>query len=187
MASITEIDTTKKKCADCGRVRGHKVDCPQLHADAEPTKPKRGTLVAAAAGGGTQHEPDLEGDDEDGIEDDDEDEDDEAIGAESGDDRDFPPITLIAGALDALQESFNAGDFSGDKQRQDDCEFEEPVDGDSMRCPNVAVIKKVLKNHCDACNRDRKETKLKLCLPHAINVWGGGSPHFLQTKMEFGS
>ena len=97
----------------------------------------------------------------------------------------FPPIELIDGALDALQESVNNGDFSGAKQKQDQCEFEATVDGDAVRCPNIVVMKKVVKGHCDACDRDKKTVILKLCIPHAVNVWGGNQPSRLQTEMDF--
>jgi hypothetical protein len=97
----------------------------------------------------------------------------------------FFPVDLLDGALDALQRSFNDGDFAGDTQKQHQCEYEQPDGhGGVVKCSNIAALKKVVTNHCEACERNRKETKLRLCIPHAINVWGGNAPARLQTEMD---
>jgi hypothetical protein len=96
----------------------------------------------------------------------------------------YPRIKVLPNALEALQQSYDNGDFSGDKQQQEKCEFESVIDGESDRCPHVVVSKKTITDTCPTCERKKKENVIRLCLGHAINVLGGGAPHRLQTEMN---
>jgi len=198
--SATEraIARKKTKCDQCGLVPPkHKGDCPNAQCDecgrmisvGHDVKCSKHLVLDGKTGGVLETEvdgkkakvklgtrpPDPDDDDED---------DEEPRGKGDGKRRAFFPIVLLDGALEALQQSYDAGDFSGEKQRQDQCDFEDVADGAPALCAHVAVVKKVVKQHCDACDRDQKSTVAKLCLGHAVNVWGGNAPSRLQMEMD---
>ncbi len=168
----------KTKCFGCGKVRGHVpgckfIPCAKCNVAGEmghlPDCPLNPSPGEAPQEDKTRFRVDDFEDDDDG---------------DGGEQPEFPPIVLIEGALDALQESLNSGDFAGDKQRQDQCEFETIVDGEKVQCPNIAAMKKIVKNHCPTCDRDKKQKLLALCIPHAINVWGGNAPSKVQMSLD---
>jgi hypothetical protein len=99
----------------------------------------------------------------------------------------FFSVKVDRSEIDALQKIINEGFFSGDSQRQNVCEYEEPGDaGGVTQCSNIAPpgMTQVVKNHCPTCQRDKRESVLRLCVLHAAKCWGGGSPHHLQTAMD---
>lgn len=95
-------------------------------------------------------------------------------------DRTFPPIALVPGALEALQRSFDKGDFSGEKQLKETCDYEDTVHG---VCTHIATFVKVIKTKCEACGHSHKEVTEKRCIGHGINTWGANEPSRLQTSL----
>ena len=99
----------------------------------------------------------------------------------------FFKVKVAQTDLDAFVRLINEGFFAGETQNQVQCEFEQPgTEGGIVRCSNIAppaMVKKVVA-HCPTCDRDQKKSVLKLCVGHAILVWGGGHPSSAQTEME---
>lgn len=95
-------------------------------------------------------------------------------------DRTFPPISLVEGALEALQRSFDKGDFSGEKQLKETCDYEDTNYG---ACTHIATFVKVIKTKCESCGHSHKEVVEKRCIGHGINTWGANEPSRLQTSL----
>lgn len=99
----------------------------------------------------------------------------------------FFPVEVPAAELEAFQRAINEGLFSGEKQSQSVCQFEEPgEEGVVVKCSNISppgMTQKVV-NHCSQCNRDQKKSVVALCVLHGAVVWGGKHPHSTQIRME---
>ena len=149
---------TKIKCDSCGMAGGkHSPECPQSPAGNQVGNENAARDEAAARK--------TEG---------------AAIGT-------FFKVKVAQTDLDAFVRLINEGFFAGETQNQVQCEFQQPgAEGGIVRCSNVAppaMVKKVVA-HCPTCDRDQKKSVLKLCVGHAILVWGGGHPSSAQTEME---
>lgn len=176
------------KCAECGSAGKHKTDCPNYacpeckgmpnttgHAAScskfasangklSPAKRKRGTVDGKDAVIDHTHRELAKAD---------------APQKKRG----FPKIAVINGALEALQSQIDDGDFSGDQQQKNLCQFEYVEDGADMVCGHVSVLPKVVKKICPTCKHAHKETIERFCLGHSIAVWGGGDTSRLQMEL----